>query len=191
MQEIEPSFQWENEYNAAHDKKSPFYGRSYSQTEYEHDIYGYYIHPNWDEIDSETLYCKILFTDYEAKFTIIELFGEWNDTLHNDIMHLKRNVIDHLLAEGIKYFTLVGENVFNFHGSIEDDYYAEWFEEVEDGWITGINFAEFVEREWEKYHIDYYINFGGNLYLPQWRTLKPELIFLSINHIISHRLGAV
>ena len=64
-------------------------------------------------------------------------------------------------------------------------------EEVEDGWITGINFAEFVEREWEKYHIDYYINFGGNLHLPQWRTLKPELIFLSINHIISHRLGTV
>lgn len=106
-------------------------------------------------------------------------------------MHLKRKVIDHLIAEGIKYFILVGENVFNFHGSIEDDYYAEWFEEVEDGWITGINFAEFVEREWEKYHIDYYINFGGNLFLPQWRTLRPELIFASINHIISHRLGAV
>jgi hypothetical protein len=130
-----------------------------------------------------------LFTDYEAQFTIIELFGEWNDTLHNDIMLLKRNVIDHLLAVGIKYFVLMGENVFNFHGSIEDDYYAEWFEEVEDGWITGINFAEFVEREWEKYHLDYYINFGGNLHLPQWRTLKPELIFLSINHIISRRLG--
>lgn len=189
MQEIEPSYQWENIYEASKDRKSPFWGRSYSQTEYEHDIYGYYIHPNWDEIDSETLYCKILFTDYNAQFTIIELFGEWNDTLHNDIMHLKRNVIDHLLAEGIKYFVLVGENIFNFHGSVEDDYYAEWFEEVEDGWITGINFAEFVEREWEKYHIDYYINFGGNLYLPQWRTLKPELIFLSINHIISHRLG--
>lgn len=191
MQEIEPSYQWENIYEASQDRKSPFWGRTYSQTEYEHDIYGYYIHPNWDEIDSETLYCKILFTDYEAQFTIIELFGEWNDTLHNDIMHLKRNVIDHLLAEGIKYFVLVGENIFNFHGSVEDDYYAEWFEEVEDGWITGINFAEFVEREWEKYHIDYYINFGGNLYLPQWRTLKPELIFLSINHIISHRLGSV
>ena len=52
-------------------------------------------------------------------------------------------------------------------------------------------FGEFVEREWEKYHIDYYINFGGNLNLLQWRTWKPELIFISINHIISHRLGAV
>ena len=67
MQEIEPSFQWESEYNAAHDKRSPFYGRSYSQTEYVNDIYGYYIHPLWDEIDSETLYCKILFTDYAEK----------------------------------------------------------------------------------------------------------------------------
>jgi hypothetical protein len=191
MQEIEPSYQWENIYDASKDKKSPFWGRSYSQTEYENNIYGYYIHPYWDEIDSETLYCKILFTDYEAKFTIIELFGEWNDTLHNDIMLFKRNVIDHLLAAGIQYFILLGENVFNFHGSVEDDYYAEWFEEVEDGWIAALNFAEFVEKEWGKYHLDYYINFGGNLQLSQWRTLKPELIFLSINHIISHRLGPV
>lgn len=189
MQEIEPSYQWENIYDASKDKKSPFWGRSYSQTEYENDIYGYYIHPSWDSLDSETLYCKILFTDYEAQYSIIELFGEWNDTLHNDIMLLKRNVIDYLLAVGIKHFILIGENVFNFHGSVEDDYYAEWFEEVENGWIVGLNFAEYVESEWGKYHIDYYINFGGNLKLPQWRTLKPEMIFLSVNHIISHRLG--
>jgi len=64
MQDIEPSYQWENIYNASHDSKSPFYGRKYSQTTYENDIYGYYIHPLWDYIDSETLYCKILFTDY-------------------------------------------------------------------------------------------------------------------------------
>jgi hypothetical protein len=123
MQEIEPSFQWENDYIAAHDKKSPFYGRTYSQTEYVHDIYGYYIHPLWDEIESETLFCKILFTDYGLQYTIIELFGEWNDTLHNDIMWFKRHVIDHLLAQGIRHFILIGENVFNFHGSFEDDYW--------------------------------------------------------------------
>ena len=107
MQEIEPSYQWESLYTAANDKKSPFFGRSYSQTEYEHDIYGYYIHPLWDEIDSETLFCKILYTDYEKQFSIIELFGEWNDTLHNDIMLFKRQVIDHLLSAGIKHFILL------------------------------------------------------------------------------------
>ncbi len=189
MQEIEPSYQWESIYNAAHDKKSPFYGRSYSQTEYEHDIYGYYIHPLWDEIDSKTLYCKILFTDYQKQYSIIELFGEWNDTLHNDIMLFKRQVIDHLLAAGIKHFILLGENVFNFHGSFEDDYYAEWFEEVEDGWIAALQFAPFVEEEWKKYHVDYYINFGGNLHVPHWRTLKPEVLFTGIQHILARRLN--
>lgn len=189
MQEIEPSFQWENDYIAAHDKKSPFYGRTYSQTEYVHDIYGYYIHPLWDEIESETLFCKILFTDYGLQYTIIELFGEWNDTLHNDIMWFKRHVIDHLLAQGIRHFILIGENVFNFHGSFEDDYYAEWFEEVEEGWIIGMHFADFVEREWAKYKIDYYINFGGALSIPNWRTLKPDQIFAYLHHVISRRLN--
>ncbi len=80
MQNIEPSFQWEHKYNASKDPNSPFFGRTYSEIEYEHTIYGYYIHPLWDEIESETLYLKILYADYQHKFCIIELFGEWNDT---------------------------------------------------------------------------------------------------------------
>ena len=189
MQDIEPSYQWENIYNASHDSKSPFYGRKYSQTTYENDIYGYYIHPLWDYIDSETLYCKILFTDYEYQYVIIELFGEWNDTLHTDIMLFKRKVIDHLIVQGIKYFILIGENVFNFHGAFEDDYYAEWFEEVEDGWIAGINFAEFVTKEWSKYKLDFYLNFGGSLDFQNWRTTKPELLFAAIHQTITKRLN--
>jgi hypothetical protein len=176
---------------AEEDAKSPFFGQTYSEFEFSQTVYNYYIHPQWDEMGSKTLYLKLIYADYELAFAIIELIGEWNDAIENDIMTFKREILEKLMDEGIYKFIIIAENVFNFHGSIEDDYYAEWFEEVEDGWITGINFAEFVEREWEKYHIDYYINFGGNLYLPQWRTLKPELIFLSINHIISHRLGAV
>lgn len=189
MQNIEPSFQWENKYVAAHDPKSPFYGRRYSQVEYENSIYGYYIHPLWDEIESETLYLKILFVDYHLQFCIIELFGEWNDTLHNDIMFFKRHVIDHLLKQNIIHFILLGENVFNFHGSRDDDYYSEWFEEVENGWIAAINFPEFIEKEWTKYHIDYYINFGGNLYIDNWRTLSPQQIFKGIDLLLSRRLN--
>ena len=189
MQNIEPSFQWENKYVAAHDPKSPFYGRKYSQVEYENSIYGYYIHPLWDEIESETLYLKILFVDYHLQFCIIELFGEWNDTLHNDIMFFKRHVIDHLLKQNIIHFILFGENVFNFHGSRDDDYYSEWFEEVENGWIAAINFPEFIEKEWTKYHIDYYINFGGNLYIDNWRTLSPQQIFKGIDLLLSRRLN--
>jgi hypothetical protein len=189
MQNIEPSFQWESIYVAARDKKSPFFGRHYSETTYENDIYGYYIHPLWDDIGSETLFCKILYTDYQAKYTVIELFGEWNDTLHNDVMHLKRTLVDHFVDAGVKHFILVGENVLNFHGSYEDDYYAEWFEEVEDGWIAAMHFAPFIEEEWAKYKIDYYVNFGGNLQIPNWRTLKPEMIFFMLDKLIKRRLN--
>src|SRR6187402_554257 len=111
MHEIEPFYNWQRYYQAEIDPKSPFFGRSYGN-EYENTIYGYYIDPFWDEIVSETLYCKILIADYDIRYAIIELFGEWNDTLHNDIMFLKRTVIDKLVKQGINQFILIGENIF-------------------------------------------------------------------------------
>jgi hypothetical protein len=60
---------------------------------------------------------------------------------------------------------------------------------VEEGWIIGMHFADFVEREWAKYKIDYYINFGGALSIPNWRTLKPDQIFAYLHHVISRRLN--
>lgn len=187
MQDIEPFYNWDLYYVAAEDERSPFYGREYNFNQYENDIYGYYIHPLWDEIGSETLYCKILFTDYDQRFAIIEMFGEWNDTLHNDIMHFKRNVIDYLTNEGINKYILLGENVLNFHGS-DDEYYAEWFEEVESGWIAGVNFRDFVEAEWKKYRLDYYINFGGTLQLDNWRNYQPAKFFELVDSLIIRRL---
>jgi len=89
-------------------------------------VYNYYIHPQWDEFGSKTLYLKILYTDYDAKFAIIELIGEWNDTIENDIMELKREVLDKLMAEGIIKFILIAENVFNFHSG-DKDYYEELY----------------------------------------------------------------
>ena len=77
---------------------------------------------------STTLFVKILFADYEERFAILEFIGEWNDTLFNDVMTLKRNVIEPLLSEGIERFILIGENVLNFHAS-DDCYYEEWFDE--------------------------------------------------------------
>jgi len=187
MQDIEPFYNWETYYVAADDEKSPFYGRDYNMQMYTHDIYGYYIHPLWDEIGSETLYVKILFADYHRRFAVIEMFGEWNDTLHNDIMHFKRNVIDLLIQEGINQFILVGENILNFHGS-DDCYYEEWFEDVEDGWIAAVNFRDFVEVEWRKYHLDYYINFGGTLNIDNWRTLSPNPFYETVRGLIMRRL---
>lgn len=187
MHEIEPFYNWEKYYVAAKDRKSPFYGRDYNTNQYEHDIYGYYIHPLWDEIDSETLYVKILFADYKKKFAVIELFGEWNDTLHNDIMYFKRNVIDHLLAQGVHQFILIAENILNFHGS-DDEYYAEWFDEIEDGWIAIVGSRDHTEREWKRYRLDYYLNFGGTLHLENWRTLQPQPFYELVKSLIVRRL---
>jgi hypothetical protein len=137
---------------------------------------------------SETLYIKILFTDYEKGFTVLEFLGEWNDTINNDIMHLKRNVIDLLIGEGINKYILIGENILNFHGS-DDCYYEEWFEDVEDGWIAAVSFPDFILSEFEKYRIDNYVNMGGTLQIPQWRTLQPVLFFELISKLIQRRLN--
>jgi hypothetical protein len=188
MQNIEPFYSWENLYRACEDRRSPFYNAQYNLREYTHDIYGYYIHPLWDYIGSETLYVKVLWVDYKFEYAIIEMFGEWNDTLHNDIMHFKRNVIDKMLKQGIKKFILIGENIFIFHGS-DDCYYEEWFEDVEEGWIVAVNFQEFVHTEWKRFHLDYYINYGGELDVVAWRTIPPVKLYEYIDHLITKRLN--
>ena len=176
MHQIEPFFLWNKYYESSDDPKSPFFGKEYDFTSYQDTIYGYYIDPAWDFIGSETLYIKLLFVHYPTGTAVIEFIGEWNDTLHNDVMHLKRNIIDLLIAKNIKKFILIGENVYNFHGS-DDCYYEEWLEEIEDGWITAIGFQDHVISEWKNYNIDAYINYGGQLNVPNWRARKPpELI---------------
>ena len=90
--------------------------------------------------------------------------------------------------EGINQFILIGENVFNFHGS-DDSYYEEWFEEVEEGWIAAICFPDFVLSEMKNFNLDYYINFGGTLENINWRTLEPQVLFNRIDSLIQKRLG--
>ena len=188
MHTIEPFGRWEKYYETSADRKSPYYGKVYNFDRYSDTIYGYYIDPAWDFMGSETLYIKILFVDYAKKFIVIEFIGEWNDALHNDIMHLKRNIIDHFLKYDINKFLLIGENVLNFHGS-DDCYYEEWFEEVSEGWIAAINFRDFVLDEWKKYNIDFYINFGGSLQIDNWRTMPPATLFDLVHGLISRRIS--
>ena len=95
MHDIEPYYNWLKYYNVAEDPNSPYDGKQYNFDLYSENIYGYYIDPHWDFMGSETLYIKILYTDYDRKFIIIEFIGEWNDALNNDIMHLKRNIVDY------------------------------------------------------------------------------------------------
>src|SRR5690606_19476462 len=126
--------------------------------------------------------------DYEKQYGIIELIGEWNDAIDNDIMILKRELIDLMIAAGINHFILIGENLLNFHAS-DDTYYEEWFQDIEDGWIAAVNFRQHVVTEFMQNNIDYYINFGGHLNDLPWRTLKPIQIFHHINEQLTKRLN--
>jgi hypothetical protein len=187
MHEIEPYYRWRDDYIASEDRLSPFYETEYNEFEFDKKIYNYYIHPQWDTFGSQTLYLKVLFADYERGYCVIELIGEWNDAIYNDIMLLKREIIDLMIGEGINKFILIGENVLNFHSS-DDCYYEEWFQEVEDGWIAGVNFREHVTEEFRRSNIDYYVNFGGQLDDLHWRNLKPVQLFKKVEEQLMKRL---
>ena len=186
MQNIEPFENWRYLYSSEDDSRSPFFGREYSEFEFTHTVYNYYIHPQWDEFGSNTLYLKILMADYASNYAVIELIGEWNDTIENDIMTLKRDVIDLLLPEGITKYILIAENVLNFHSS-DNSYYEEWFEEVTDegGWIVCLNMPEQTQYDFRRARLQHFVEL---LSLPQWRTFKPDLLFTQIDNILLRRL---
>jgi hypothetical protein len=187
VHDVEPHFAWINLYSAAADERSPFFNREYNEFYFDKTVYNYYIHPQWDHFGSNTLYIKILFADYQEGFAIIEMMGEWNDALYNDIMQLKREVLELLMHEGINKFILIGENVLNYHAS-DDSYYEEWFQDVEDGWIAMLNFRDHVVEEFRRERIDYYLNFGGQLDEVAWRTLGPRPLFALIDGVLGRRL---
>lgn len=173
-------------YTAEEDEKSPFFGRTYSEFEFSQTVYNYYIHPQWDDFGSRTLYMKLLFADYEQNYAIIELIGEWNDAIENDIMTLRRDVTDELYKEGITKFILIAENVLNFHSS-DDLYYEEWRDQLSDdgGWVVILNMPTQSQYDFKKARLTRYIEL---IDYPQWRTLKPELLFQQIDNTMLRRL---
>ena len=187
MHEIEPYYRWRDDYIAAEDELSPFYGMEYNEFEFDKQIYNFLLHPQWDSFGSTTLYLKVLFADYSRGYAIIELIGEWNDAIYNDIMLLKREVIDMMVSAGIHKFIVIGENVLNFHAS-DDCYYEEWFQDIEDGWIAGINFNDHVIDEFKSSNIDYFINFGGALDDVNWRNQKPLQVYKTVEEQLAKRL---
>lgn len=175
MHTLEPFYNWRDRYISEDDEGSPFFEREYDEFQYSTKIYNYYIHPQWDGFGSSTLYMKVLFADYAAGFAILEFIGEWNDAINNDIMFLKRDVMDQFIGNGINKFILVGENVLNAHAD-GDDYYEEWYEDVieEGGWVTAVNFREHVLEEWRQAGLHRYIHFGAAYNHLEWRKLKPK-----------------
>lgn len=186
MHDIEPFFNWRHIYIAEEDKRSPFYGRTYSEFEFSQTVYNYFIHPQWDEFGSRTLYLKIIYVDYELHFAIIEMIGEWNDAIENDIMELKREIIDLLEEEGIYKYILITENVLNFHSS-DKEYYQEWFEEVtdENGWIVALNMPQATQQDFKAKKLHYYIEL---MELTDWRIYKPYHLFKKIDDELSKRI---
>lgn len=180
MQEIEPYYNWRHLYIAEEDERSPFFGRTYSEFEYANTVYNYYIHPQWDEFGSRTLYLKVLFADYDFNFAIIEMIGEWNDAIENDIMQLKRELIDDMIQRGIYKFILIPENVLNFH-SDDTDYYEEWQNDIADhgGWIAAINMPKPTQYDFRQMHLDKYVHLMD---IPKWRTYQPMDFFNMVDN---------
>ena len=187
MHDIEPYYNWRHLYTAEEDERSPFFGREHSEFEYSQTVYNYYIHPQWDEFGSRTLYLKILFADYDLDFAIIELIGEWNDAIENDIMTLKRDVLDKMISEGIRKFIMVGENVLNFHSS-DSCYYEEWTEDITDdgGWIVILDMPEQSQYDFRKARLDHYVELVS---FPGWRTVLPQHLFAAIDNKMLRRLN--
>ena len=185
MHDIEPYYRWRGDYIAEEDSRSPFYGREYSEFEFTNKIYNHYIHPQWDEFGSLTLYTKILFVDYEDQFAVFEMIGEWNDAIYNDIMYFKRNVINELIDASIFRYIIICENVLNFHSS-DDSYYEEWYEDIKDegGWICFINTYKHVEDEMKSGLLQYFVNFGEIFSDINWRPLAPNILFQLIDQYI-------
>lgn len=188
MHDIEPHYNWRELYTAETDELSPFFGREYSEFTFSDRVYDHFLHPQWDNIDSPTLFVKLIYCNYEQQFAVIELIGEWNDCLHNDVMTFKREVIDALILEGVQKFVLIGENVLNFHYS-DDCYYEEWADEVEEGWIAAVNFQEHALREMEQVGIDQFLMWGGELNDLPWRTFKPQDLMQKVESVFTKRLG--
>ncbi len=182
MHDIEPYFKWRDYYVASEDDKSPFHGRTYNEFQFTQKIYNYFIHPQWDFIGSPTLYIKILYVDYFKGFAIIELIGEWNDAVHNDIMFLKREIADYLINAGIYRFVLLCDNVLNFHGD-DDSYYEEWYDDIkdEDGWVALVNLREHMYQEMSEMKLEYYIRMDDEIADLEWRRHMPDALYKLIS----------
>jgi len=186
MHEIEPHYNWRNLYIASEDKRSPFFQNEYSEFEFTNKIYNFLLHPQWDNFGSNTLFIKIIYSDYEKGFVIIEMIGEWNDCIENDIMNFKMEVIEILIQEGIDKFILIGENVLNFHYS-DECYYEEWLDELEDGWVVLLNFHDHVLEEFTNANLDSYLLYGEDFEDLDWRTYLPENLFQNIEKKVDNR----
>ena len=136
----------------------------------------------------ETTIGQLNFFKWAIENKVLEYIEANYDAIENDIMTLKRDIIEPIMEHGINKFILIGENILNFHYS-DDCYYEEWFDEVEEGWIALVNFHEHVIKEFEKIHLDSYFVMGGELEEEDWRTMQPYDFYMKISNYVQKRLS--
>jgi hypothetical protein len=187
FEQIEPFYGWLHLYNHETDEYSPFFGVEYNLFEYDRQIYTFNAHPLWDTIESESLLVKILFVDYAVGYAIIEFLGEWNDLFENDFKLLYENCLDFLRQAGVNKYILILENVF--HAYLDsDDYYQDFCENIEGGWICLFRARKHVLAEFENYNLSQYFYWNSALDAIHWRKLKPWELFENINQSITKGL---
>lgn len=189
MHAIEPYYKWRNLYIASEDKLCPFYGREYNEFTFDKKIYNYFIHPQWDSIGSPTIFVKLIYSSYSTQTAIIELIGEWNDLLHNDIMILKTELINTLIHHGIYKFVLLCDNVLNFHGD-DDCYYEEWWDDIKEdrGWIVFINTRDHINDEMHRSGIQFYSNFGASFSDIAWQAMQPQPLINNLEAQVNNQI---
>ena len=81
------------------------------------------------------------------------------------------------------------DNVLNYHGS-DDDYYAEWAEEVQEdgGWIALLNVRLHVEQEMHDSRLHHYLKFGEDYNDLLWRSQKPQVVFSLVEVMVSGKV---
>ncbi len=188
MQQLEPYHRWRDQYTSEEDVRSPLFGREINERDY-NVVYNYVLHPYWDNFGSHTLFLKILYADYRRHCCIIEMIGEWNDAIENDISILWKEILEPILEQGISKFILLAENVLNFHSS-DTDYYQQWYEEVSDrdGWIVCLNMPESSQYDFRKLKLNYYVEL---MEMPDWRKYRPEMVYKIINDKVKARLKSL
>ena len=185
MHDIEPHYHWREHYASERDPRSPFHGRAYSEFTFTNKVYNYYVHPQWDDFGSQTLYAKHLWSDYDEGYAIVELIGEWNDALYNDVRFVKEEIVDPLMAQGVHSFVLLCEHVLNFHHD-DNCYYAEWAEEARDagGFVALLNVLPHVADELREGLIDPYVYFGERFSDVAWRPKKPRDLCRAVRALV-------
>jgi hypothetical protein len=102
-------------------------------------------------------------------------------------MTLRRDITDILFLKGISKYIFIAENVLNFHSS-DDSYYEEWREQLEEakGWVIILNMPAQSQYDFKQARLTNYVELVD---FPQWRTLKPEIIFQQMEDFMTRRIN--